>query len=108
MIKLVIGNDSNRGKKCENQWCNCKRCNRIVDSMEKIVRGCFGCSETGCDIQGYCKGFKCKNGIYGLKYDNNCTCRSNSDSINCGKYKGQCVNCKFGYYGRDYDQYCNY
>ena len=110
-------NDFYRGEKCETPCGNCKRCNRnktCIECWDSNHHGedcsavCSGCSETGCDIQGYCKDFKCKNGTYGLKCDTNCTCKSNSDSINCGKYQGQCVSCKFGYYGKDCDQYCNY
>ena len=109
--------DSFKGEACQTPCGNCKRCHRnnsCIECFDQRYHGencstiCSGCSETGCDIQGYCREFKCRHGTYGLKCDTDCTCRQNSNSIECGKYEGQCISCKFGYYGKDCDQYCNY
>ena len=69
---------------------------------------CDGCQEKGCDDQGYCKDFKCQEGKYGLKCDGNCTCGVNSNSLECGKFSKECLNCKFGYFGVGCEKQCNY
>ena len=69
---------------------------------------CDGCLGKGCDDQGYCKEFKCQNGTYGLKCDGICSCRNNSNSLECGKFSSECLNCKFGYFGKDCQKKCNY
>ena len=69
---------------------------------------CDGCLEKGCDDQGYCKEFKCQEGKYGLKCDQNCTCNINSNSLECGKFSKECLNCKFGYFGVECEKQCNY
>ena len=37
-----------------------------------------------------------------------CTCGSNSDNQDCGKFGGQCLGCKFGYYGKTCQDRCYY
>ena len=69
---------------------------------------CDGCGDYGCDDLGYCKEFKCLDGKYGLKCDQKCDCESNSNSLACGKFSGECQNCAFGYFGRDCQKQCNY
>ena len=69
---------------------------------------CYGCG-TGCDDEeGNCKDFKCNEGKYGLKCDQNCTCETNSQNDECGKFSGQCLNCRFGYFGKDCSETCHY
>ena len=69
---------------------------------------CDGCGEIGCDDQGYCKKFKCIDGKYGLKCDGNCTCENNSNSIECGKFSGECSTCNYGYFGPKCQKQCHY
>ena len=63
---------------------------------------------TGCDDQGYCKEFKCKDGKHGLKCDQTCHCSHNSNDLECGKFASECLNCKFGYYGKHCQKTCSY
>ena len=116
-------NDSYSGTGCDipcekhNDNPNCKRCDRGTKCIEchdnsyygdNCKKECEGCSETGCDIQGYCNEFNCRNATYGLKCNQKCSCDSNSDSLECGKFGAQCLNCKFGYYGKTCQTDCYY
>ena len=69
---------------------------------------CEGCGEYGCDNNGYCTEFKCLKGKYGLKCQDSCNCESNSNSLECGKFSGECLNCTFGYFGTNCQKQCNY
>ena len=114
------------GNKCEN---NCsfgcsqkfKNTNNSMCQIDGRCEGCLltyfgpfcnetcdGCGEYGCDDQGYCKEFKCLAGKYGLKCDENCNCEINSNSLECGKFSGECLNCAFGYFGKNCQRQCNY
>ena len=113
------------GKKCENECsegCESKD-NDTLKSTCKINgkctclksyygfscnQSCFGCGEYGCNDQGYCNEFKCVDGKYGLKCQDECNCESNSNSLKCGKFSGECLKCKFGYFGTDCQKQCNY
>ena len=114
--------DTYTGEKCD-ELCidkinkNCKRCSRKLECIECIdkryhgvncTEGCPYCSETGCNVQGYCSEFKCQNSTYGLGCTTHCTCDSNSDNSDCGKFGGQCLNCKFGYFGKSCEESCYY
>ena len=100
--------------------CSLNTNNKTVCTLEGQCRGCqpfyygqicekdcYGCV-TGCDNEGYCKDFKCNEGKFGLKCDNNCTCDTNSNNDECGKFSGQCLNCRFGYFGKNCGDTCNY
>ena len=113
------------GQKCENECsegCESKD-NDTLKSTCKINgkctclknyygfscnQSCFGCGEYGCDDQGYCNEFKCVDGKYGLKCVDVCDCESNSNSLACGKFSGECLKCKFGYFGTNCQKHCNY
>ena len=115
-------NDSYTGPKCDKSCTslyngNCKRCDRnetCIECIDQRFHGdtcetqCYGCGKKGCDVQGYCKEFKCTHGTFGLKCNETCHCRENSNSIECGKFEGQCIDCKFGYYGKHCENYCYY
>ena len=116
-------NDTKTGPSC-NYSCSdlypnhyCYRCNREGICSEcsnkrfhgdNCSLGCEGCSDTGCNIQGYCSEFKCKDSNFGLGCEHECTCGSNSDNQDCGKFGGQCLGCKFGYYGKTCQDRCYY
>ena len=113
------------GNKCENEcskgcqdktkdgrsMCKldgaCEGC--LVEYFGKYcTEKCLGCGDKGCDDQGYCKEFKCIEGKYGLKCDGNCDCGTNSNTLECGKFSRECLNCKFGYYGTSCEKRCDY
>ena len=81
---------------CESDYFG-SRCDEI----------CYGC-QGGCDDQGYCNEFKCKEGMYGLKCNESCKCEINSKNMECGKFSGECSNCTFGYFGENCKKQCNY
>ena len=96
---------------------NCKRCDRnfkCIECTERKYHGedcnssCINCSETGCNIQGYCHDFNCYHSTYGLGCNKSCTCDENSNDGDCGKFGGQCLNCKFGYFGKYCNESCHY
>ena len=93
--------------KCFRNY-KCKECKNKKYHGDNCTSDCFECSETGCNIQGYCHEFKCQNSTYGLTCKKNCTCNENSDNGECGKFGGQCLNCKFGYFGKNCDKRCYY
>ena len=102
---------------CKNISNNCQRCNRNETCTEcteskfhgdKCLEGCYGCSEKGCNIKGYCREFECQDDAYGLGCDQKCECFSNSYDGTCGKFRGQCANCKFGYFGKNCSSRCSY
>ena len=110
---------SSCNESCKDLYPNgyCKRCNREEKCTEcsnkrfhgdNCSLGCEDCSDTGCNIQGYCHEFKCKNSTFGLGCEHPCTCESNSDDTDCGKFGGQCLSCKFGYYGKACQDRCYY
>ena len=120
--ELLCVDDTKYGPSCSKP-CNegrpfCKRCQRDGKCTEctsknfhgdNCTEGCDGCSETGCNIKGYCYEFKCKKDeLYGLGCNQDCDCRSNSDETSCGKFRGQCLKCKFGYFGKKCEKRCNY
>ena len=120
--ELLCVDDTKYGPSCSIP-CNegrpfCKRCQRDGKCTEctsknfhgdNCTEGCDGCSETGCNIKGYCYEFKCKKDeLYGLGCNQDCDCRSNSDETSCGKFRGQCLKCKFGYFGKKCEKRCNY
>ena len=92
---------------CQRNF-ECSKCKDERYKGKNCSEGCFTCSETGCDVQGYCKEFKCRNSTYGLGCDKNCSCDTNSDDGDCGKFGGQCLNCKFGYFGKNCNKRCYY
>ncbi len=107
------------GEKCENlcsEGCKDRKCkiDGKCEGCENIYYGlycnntCEGCGSIGCDDQGYCKDFKCIQGKYGLKCDGVCECGHNSNSLECGKFSKECLNCKFGYYGTQCEKRCNF
>jgi len=107
------------GDKCENECnkgCKDKKCKTDgkCEGCEAMYYGlycnntCEGCGNIGCDDQGYCKDFKCIKGKYGLKCDGECECGNNSNSLECGKFSKECLNCKFGYFGTQCEKRCNY
>ena len=93
--------------RCDRNF-KCIQCTDTTYHGEHCREVCEGCSDTGCDIKGYCREFKCQNATYGLKCDQKCSCESNSNSPDCGKFGAQCLNCKFGYYGKDCIHDCYY
>ena len=121
--KTLCDDDTLTGANC-NEPCKdlypngyCQRCNREGKCTEcsnkrfhgdNCSLGCEDCSDTGCNIQGYCHEFKCKNSTFGLGCEHPCTCESNSDDTDCGKFGGQCLSCKFGYYGKTCQDRCYY
>ena len=107
------------GEKCENE-CNegcldkkckidgkCEGCSAIYYGLY-CNNTCDGCGNIGCDDQGYCKDFECVKGKFGLKCDGKCECGDNSNSLECGKFSQECLNCKFGYYGTQCEKRCNF
>ena len=107
------------GEKCENE-CNegcldkkckidgkCEGCSAIYYGLY-CNNTCDGCGNIGCDDQGYCKDFECVKGKFGLKCDGKCECGDNSNSLECGKFSKECLNCKFGYYGTQCEKRCNF
>ena len=107
------------GEKCENECndgCKDKKCkiDGKCEGCSAIYYGlycnntCDGCGSIGCDDQGYCKDFKCVKGKFGLKCDGDCECRDNSNSLECGKFSKECLNCKFGYFGTQCEKRCNF
>ena len=94
-------------KRCTREG-KCTECSNIRYHGENCSLGCEDCSDTGCNIQGYCREFKCENSTYGLGCEHQCTCGSNSDDTDCGKFGGQCLSCKFGYYGKTCQDQCYY
>lgn len=107
------------GKKCEtscNIGCKDQKCqiDGKCEGCSALYYGlycnntCNGCGEIGCDDQGYCKDFKCVKGKYGLKCDGVCECGDNSNSLECGKFSKECLNCKFGYFGTQCEKRCNF
>ena len=119
-------NGTTYGNKCENECSEgcqdkaedgksiCKiedgACEGCIDIYfgKYCTEKCSGCGEKGCDDQGYCKEFKCIEGKYGLKCDGNCDCGTNSNTLECGKFSKECLNCKFGYYGTSCEKKCDY
>ena len=103
-------NECNFG--CNSQTCDIQgRCNQgcLLDYFgTSCDKKCDGCLNTGCDDQGYCKEFKCKDGKHGLKCDQTCHCSHNSNDLECGKFASECLNCKFGYYGKHCQKTCSY
>jgi hypothetical protein len=116
-------NDTLTGPSCDypckylydNRYCyrcnregKCTECSNKRFHGDNCSLGCEGCSDTGCNIQGYCSEFKCKDSTFGLGCEHECTCGSNSDNQDCGKFGGQCLGCKFGYYGKTCQDRCYY
>ena len=119
---LLCVNDSKTGPKCDEDcskkiFSECNKCDRKYKCIEckdpryfgdNCNETCVHCSDAGCNIQGYCKEFKCVNLTYGLGCNKNCTCDTNSNEGDCGKFGGQCLNCRFGYFGKKCDKRCYY
>ena len=93
-------------KICEKDGGYCVGCESeyFGSRCDEICHGCQG----GCDDQGYCNEFKCVEGKYGLKCDENCTCELNSKDMECGKFAGECSNCNYGYFGKKCNNQCHY